>query len=200
MSESESPGARALRMWQKRDFAGICQTLDRLETLIIKRKVLPGKVNLLLALIHVLSRVQIANDSSATHLFQTYRDVFEDSIIFKSLEILLLLNNGSLKKAKKKLANLSYHHRGTQGDTFFILLTRFWCDNQLSPTELKSLKQLNEQYSLGSNEFMKYEVKSLYKEVVKADGLVLQFANVVKVCNDDHAETEEVSLKHADLS
>ena len=37
-------------------------------------------------------------------------------------------------------------------------------------------------------------------EVVKADGLALQFANVVKVCNDDHAETEEVSYEHTLLN
>ena len=37
-------------------------------------------------------------------------------------------------------------------------------------------------------------------EVVKADGLVLQFAKVVNVCNTDHAETQEVSVEHTVLT
>ena len=37
-------------------------------------------------------------------------------------------------------------------------------------------------------------------EVVKADGWALQSANVVNVCNEDHAETEEVSVEHTLLT
>jgi superfamily II DNA or RNA helicase len=170
----ESPGARAINHWQKKDYREVCRTLDRMERLILRRKVQPGKINQLLVVIHVLSRIQVADSSSAVQLFKIYQSFFEDSMVMRVIDILLDLNHGSLKKANKKLASLSYQHRGSSGDTFFLLLCRYWCENQLSVKDLSTLKKLVETYSDSANLFMRNEVNIFYKEVVGAGTLLEQ--------------------------
>ena len=168
----ETTAAKAFGCWSSKDFEGVCKCLDKIEQLVNRNKIVPGKFNQLLAMIHILSRMQIANNVSVQTLYKTYYSFLGDSMVFRTLDILLDLNKGSIKLANKKLASLQFHHKGEKGDTFFLLLARFWCENQLSVKDLETLKSLKVSYSKSKNKFMIHEVDALYREVLGADGLL----------------------------
>lgn len=161
----------ALSCWYVREFSEVSTKMSFILGLMQKRKIQKSKLNPYFLLVHIYSLSRESLSDAKKALLQ-YKNVLGDSILVKTLEIYLDLSSNNLKRAGKNLDGLQFYHKNFQSDTFFLLLCRFWCNGQLSGRELERLKVLLEDYSSSENGLMKFEIQSLYKEVIGAGDLI----------------------------
>jgi len=162
---------KALDAWSKRDIQQTSSSLSFVEDFISRRKIQQSKFCPYFVPIHIYAQAQL-DQSSARKLLITYKDFLGESLLIKVCEIYLDLLANNLKRAVKTLESLQFYHKSFYSDTFFILLARFWCNGELSGSDILRLKKLLEDYSTSENALMKFELQSLYKEVIGARDLI----------------------------
>ena len=163
--------SHTVKSWSNRDYQTSVDGLSLLKELIERRKIPAGKICPYFILIHVYSLAQFSQ-AAAKKMQQLYKDYLGESLLMKVCEIYLDLLGHNFKRAAKVLDSLQFYHKNFYADTFFILLARFWCNGELSGKDLAKLKKLLEEYTSSENALMKFELQSLYKEVIGAGDLI----------------------------
>ena len=170
-SQLQGSISKFLLSWSDRDYNQTFNGLAVLKDMIERRKIQPSKLCPYFLPVHIYSTAQFSQ-AEAKKLLTLYKDFLGESLLIKVLEIYLDLMGHNLKRAVKTLESLQFFHKNFYSDTFFILLARFWCNGELSGKDLGRLKKLLEDYSSSENALMKFELQSLYKEVIGAGDLV----------------------------
>ena len=163
--------SRAIKSWSARNYQQTVDDLSFVKDLIERRKIQPGKISPCFIPLHIYSLAQTSLPSARKQLV-LYKDFLGDSLLIKVCEIYLDLLAHNLKRAVKLLESLQFYHKDFYSDTFFMILARFWCNGELSGKDLLRLKKLLEDYSSSENALMKFELQSLYKEVIGAGDLI----------------------------
>ena len=171
LKSAESKLSKSLENWIRRDYEQTANSLIFVSSLLQKRKLPKSKFCPYFMFIHIVSESHLSLKKSRA-LLNLYKDLFSESILTKTLDIYLDIKSSKFKKAIKSLDSLHFYHKNFYSDTFFIILCKYWCNGQLSKSELDKLRSLLDEYNYTENSLMKFEVQSLYKEVIGAADLV----------------------------